>query len=53
MPKRYTIEMSIYDESKVQVATDSHEEEYDDNEQAKKKFEEKERAARKAGKPSS
>lgn len=50
MPKRYRIEMSIYDENDQQVATESHEEEYDDDEQAKRKFEDKENAARRTGK---
>lgn len=50
MPKRYSIEITIYDESNTQVATDSHEEQYANDEQAKAKFEEKKQAARKAGK---
>ena len=53
MPKRYSVEMRIFDEKQVEVASDSHEEEYDDDEQAKEKFEDKARDARKAGKGSS
>ena len=35
MPKRYTVEMRIFDAKKTELASDSHEEEYDDDEQAK------------------
>jgi len=53
MPKRYTVEMRIFDEENAELASNSHEEEYDDDKQAKEKFEDKARAARKAGKRSS
>ena len=54
MPKRYRVEISIYDQqSNIQVATTSHEEQYEDEEQAKQKFEEKKMAVHKAGKGSS
>ena len=52
MPKRYTVEMRITDEQQVEVASDSHEENYDDDKKAKEQFEDKARAARKAGKGS-
>lgn len=53
MPKRYTVEMTITnDETNTQVATDSHEEMYNDDEQAELKFRDKERAARNTGKGS-
>ena len=53
MPKRYSVEIRILDAQKTELASDSHEEKYDDDEQAKKKFEAKARAAREAGKGSS
>lgn len=54
MPKRYRIEMSIYHEkSNKQVATRTHPEKYESEEQAKERFEKKVTAAREAGKGSS
>ena len=52
MPKRYTVEIRILDED-AELASDTHEEKYDDDQQAKEKFDDKARAARKAGKGSS
>lgn len=53
MPKRYTVEIRLRDAAKTELASDSYEEEYNDDKQAKEKFEDKARAARKAGKGSS
>ena len=53
MPKRYTVEIRIYDDESTELASDSYEEEYNDDKQAKEKFDDKARAARKAGKGSS
>ena len=53
MPKRYTVEIRIRDAAKTELASDIYEEEYNDDEQAKLKFDDKARAARKAGKGSS
>jgi len=53
MPKRYTVEIRIFDEESTELASDSHEEKYKDDKQAKLKFDDKTRAAREAGKGSS
>jgi hypothetical protein len=52
MPKRYRIEMIIYDKSDTQLARDSQQEQYESDEQAKAKFEEKKQASHEAGKGS-
>jgi hypothetical protein len=41
----------LYDEDENQIREESHEERYASDEQASKKFEAKERAARQAGRP--
>ena len=55
MPKRYRIEMTLFDdESNTEVEpADAHKERYKDETEAKAKFEEKKEAARRAGKGSS
>jgi hypothetical protein len=50
MPKRYTIVMRLSSDTNPQLAEATEEEFYDDDEQAKKKFAEKDKAARAAGK---
>lgn len=50
MPKRYRIALVLYDEDDTQLREDSHEEMYDDDDEASEKFGEKQRAARNAGK---
>jgi hypothetical protein len=52
MPKRYRIEMTLFDdEAKTQVGPpDKHKENYETEEEAKAKFAEKKDAAREAGK---
>jgi hypothetical protein len=52
MPKRYRIEMTLFDdEANTQVdPPDTHNEKYDTEIEAKEKFGEKKKAAREAGK---
>ena len=50
MPKRYTIVLRISSETNPKLAETTDEEFYDDDEQAKKRFAEKDKAARAAGK---
>jgi hypothetical protein len=51
MPKRYTVEMTITnEETGTQVDADSYTERYDDDEEAKGKFQDKKQAAQNAGK---
>lgn len=50
MPKHYRIMVAMYDEDDQEIASSSHEETYDDNEDPRQKFQEKEKAARGAGK---
>ena len=52
MPKRYRIEMTLFDdEAKTQVGPpDKHKENYETEEEAKAKFAEKKDAAREVGK---
>jgi hypothetical protein len=52
MPKRYTVEMTITNDEGTQVDDDSHFEWYENDQQAKGKFQEKKQAARNAGKGS-
>jgi hypothetical protein len=51
MPKRYRITLILYDEEENERRQKSHEETYEDDAQAFEGFDEKDRAARKAGKP--
>ncbi len=50
MPKRYTIVLRLSSETNPQLAETTEEELYDDDEQAMKRFAEKDKAARAAGK---
>ena len=53
MPKRYKIDMTLTEEaSNTQLAADSEVVTYRDDAEAKKKFDEKKEASRKAGKAS-
>jgi hypothetical protein len=50
MPRHYRLVVTMYDEDDQQVATSTHEEIYEDDQEAKQRFEQKEKAARGAGK---
>lgn len=50
MPKMYRFVVTVYDEDDQEVATSTHEEEFEDDQEAKQKFEQKETAARGTGK---
>jgi len=50
MPKRYRIQLSLFSETNQLLDEKSHPEFYDDDDEAKKKFAEKDKAARAAGK---
>lgn len=53
MPKRwFKIEINLIDDTDTRVSTTVHEEQYDDEDQAKRRFGDKDRAARNAGKGS-
>jgi hypothetical protein len=52
MPKQYRIVVTMYDDSGEEVATSTHEETYEDDQQAKQRFEQKEKAAKGSGKSS-
>jgi hypothetical protein len=54
MPKKYRIDMTITNiETKTEVDSDSHREDYNDDTQAREKFQLKKEAARREGKGSS
>jgi len=44
MPKQYRIVVTMYDDSGEEVTTSTHEEEYEDDQQAKQEFDRKEKA---------
>ena len=51
MPKKYRIDMTITNiETKTEISSDSHLEQYNDDKQAGEKFQLKKEAARSAGK---
>jgi hypothetical protein len=51
MPKKYRIDMTITNiETKTEISSDSHLEQYNDDKQASEKFQLKKDAARSAGK---
>ena len=50
MPKRYRIEMTLFSGNTQLEPPDSHNENYESDEEAKAKFAEKKKAAREAGK---
>jgi hypothetical protein len=50
MPKHYRIMIAMFDEDDQEIASSSHEETYEDDDNPREKFEQKEKAARGAAK---
>jgi hypothetical protein len=52
MPKRWRIVLTLFDDEGNELTSDSHTERYNDEAEARAKFDEKDRAAKGAGKGS-
>ena len=52
MPKQYRIMVTMYDETDTEISSSTHEETYENDQQARAKFDQKDRAARDTGKGS-
>lgn len=52
MPKQYRVVVTLFDDAGDEVATSTHEETYEDDQQAQQLFELKDQAAQAAGKGS-
>lgn len=50
MPKSYRIVVTMVDEEGQEVASTTHDETYEDDQEAREQFEQKEQAARRTGK---